>query len=265
MTQAAVTALRAESQRVMDLCASLTAEEWEAASDCAGWRVQDVVSHMASVFHTVADPATIEAGPPGDAEASAEVAVRARRDWAPARVEEDYRHWAALGLDAVAAMQEPPARDTVVPLANLGSHPLHLLANAFVFDHYCHLRYDIGPAVARAADLPEDPDALAETRVWMLAGLPQMCASALEEATTAPLNLVLEGPGGGCWTMRPAGADGLCPIEVGNDPAARATVTSTVAALISWGTKRRDWRRCAVSTEGDEELATRWLDAVNVI
>ena len=32
------------------------------------------------------------------------------------------------------------AATTVVPLANLGSHPLHLLANALVFDHYCHLR-----------------------------------------------------------------------------------------------------------------------------
>ena len=72
--------------------------------------------------------------------------------------------------------------DTVVPLSDLGEHPLHLLGNAIAFDHYCHLRHDIGAAVERAAALPHDPEVLAPTIEWMLAGLPQMCADALAAA-----------------------------------------------------------------------------------
>ena len=28
------------------------------------------------------------------------------------------------------------------PLADLGTYPMHMVANAFAFDHYCHLRID---------------------------------------------------------------------------------------------------------------------------
>ena len=60
--------------------------------------------------------------------------------------------------------------EVVVPLGNLGSHPLHLLANALVFDHYCHLRHDmLGPnGPVDRPDFPIDELRIAPILDWML-------------------------------------------------------------------------------------------------
>lgn len=151
MTRAAIAALRAEHSRALELFDSLTADEWARPSGCAGWTVHDVAQHMAATFHSIADPSTIETGSTPDVEANAEVPVQARRDWTPAQVMAEYREWSLKGIAALEGLQEPPLATTVIPLANLGSHPMHILANAIAFDHYCHLRHDIGAAVRRAS------------------------------------------------------------------------------------------------------------------
>jgi uncharacterized protein (TIGR03083 family) len=241
------------------LFATLNDDEWQAASGCAGWRVQDVVQHMASTFHVIADPATIEGGSSPDAEQNAEVPVQARRDWSVAQVLAEYEEWSEKGIAALSALQEPPMADTVVALSNLGSHPLHILGNAIVFDHYCHLRHDIGATISRAADLPRDEAALAATAEWMLAGLPQMCAPALRDRTQG-VNLVFEGPAGGAYALRPG--DGAWTVAPGADPALPSAV-STVHDFVSWGTKRIDWRELDVHMPDVE--GARTLDAINII
>lgn len=151
--------------------------------------------------------------------------------------------------------------EMVVPISDLGSHPLHLMGNAIVFDHYCHLRYDIGAAVDRAAALPRDELALGATVEWMLAGIPQMCATALAAAPQQAVNLVFEGPGGGNFVLAP-GDDGWT-VREGSDATA-PTITSGSHEFVSWGTKRSDWRD---STTGDTSNsdAAAVLDAINVI
>ena len=151
--------------------------------------------------------------------------------------------------------------DMQVPLSDLGTHPLNLLGNAIVFDHYCHLRHDIGAAIERAAALPHDDGALTATREWMLAGLPQMCAEALAAVPPQSVNLVFEGPGGGSHVLAP-GADGWTVSE-GVDPVA-PTVRSTVHDFVSWGTKRADWRS-SVTGDVDHPAVAAILDAVNII
>jgi hypothetical protein len=258
MSEGAVEPLDEEIGRARALITSLTDEEWELPSGCAGWRVQDVVIHMACVFHAIADPSTIEPGTTDDAEANAEVPVQARRHLAPSAVVEEYERWCGPGRDALAGMQAPGVGETVVPLGNLGAHPLHLLANAIVFDHYCHLRHDIGASVPRAAALPRDEAALEATLVWMLAGLPQMCAGALADCDTG-VNLVLEGPGGGRWTLRPGASWTVAPDV---DPAL-PTAVSAAHDFVAWGTKRADWRDVGVRL--DDAAGARTLDAINVI
>jgi hypothetical protein len=267
MSADAIPALHAERELVLALARSLTPQEWEAASDCDGWRVQDVVTHMASVFQQIAAPGTLPTGASDDAEQNAEVPVQDRKGWTAAEALAAYEEWSTTGIGALTALQDPPMSDTVVPLGNLGSHPLHLLANALVFDHYCHLRHDIlapnGP-IAREP-LPSDELRLAPTMTWMLAGLPQMCAAALT-AVERPLNLVFEGPGGGSWTLSPAvDPDGFVTLTAGVDPAAAATATSTAHDFVCWGTKRRDWRDCGVRVDGDDTYAASVLDGINVI
>jgi uncharacterized protein (TIGR03083 family) len=265
MSHAAIEALTTESERALALFRTLTAEEWRADSGCTGWRVQDVACHMASVYHSIADPSTIEGGTSPDVEENAEVPVQARRDWTPEQVIAEYVEWSEKGIAAMTGMQEEPLASMVIPLANLGSHPMHILANAIVFDHYCHLRHDIGRAVARAAELPHDDAALRATLEWMLAGLPQMCATALAGCEQA-VNLVFDGPGGGSYLLAPVpGGEGWAVTD-GADPEA-PSVFSSAHDFVSWGTKRRDWREVARldADPGVADRAAATLDAINVI
>jgi uncharacterized protein (TIGR03083 family) len=261
MTAAAIPALETQVRHVKDLCGTLTPEEWAAASGCEGWRVQDVVQHMAAVFQQIADPASIDTGDSGRAEMAAEVPVQARKDWTVDEVVASYDEWSAKGVAALAALQEPPMADAVVPLSDLGSHPLHLLGNAIVFDHYCHLRHDIGAAVDRAASLPREEDALTATREWMLAGLPQMCAEELAAVPRQAVNVVFEGAGGGRYLLAPDGDSWT--VSEGSDADA-PTITTSVHDFVSWGTKRSDWRD-GVTGDGDHPDVASVLDAINII
>ena len=261
MTKQAIEALEIEIGRAKELLGSLSDEEWAAASGCDGWRVQDVVQHMAAVFQQIAAPDTLETGQAESTEATAELSVQARKDWEPARVVAGYDEWSEKGMVALNGLQDPPMAEMVVPMSDLGSHPLHMLANALAFDHYCHLRHDIGMSIERSANLPRDESVLDPGIEWMLAGLPQMCADTLAAAPAQPLNLVLEGPGGGEWTLAP-GDDGWTVTE-GRDPDA-PTIVSTAHDFVSWGTKRSNWRNTS-SGDVDSPEVQQVLDAINII
>ena len=260
MSAAAIDALQAEIARARPLMASLTPDEWAADSGCAGWSVQDVFCHMASVFHSIADPTTIVGGTSANAEENAEVPVQARRTWNSQQVVAEYDEWSDKGLTALTALQSAPMADTVIALANLGSHPMHILANAIVFDHYCHLRHDIGRAISRAAALPRDEGALSATLEWMLAGLPQMCDSLLSVCTQG-VNLVFEGPAAGDYVLTPG--QPFWTVSGGRDPSL-PVATTTVHDFVSWGTKRADWRDSA-KMEPRDGAAEATLDALNII
>ena len=261
MTAAAIPALETQVRHVKELFATLTPAEWAMESGCVGWRVQDVVQHMAAVFQQIADPSSIDSGDSGKAEVAAEVPVQARKDWTVNEVMTAYNEWSEKGVVALAALQEPPMADAVVPLSDLGSHPLHLLGNAIVFDHYCHLRHDIGAVVDRAAALPREEDALFATRDWMLAGLPQMCASELAAAPQQAVNLVFEGPGGGSFVLAPGDHGWTVNESTAPD---EPTVTTSVHDFVSWGTKRSNWRE-QVTGDSDNPDVAGVLDAINII
>lgn len=265
MSKQAIAGLEAEIARARELFASLSHDEWEAPSGCAGWRVQDVAQHMAAVYQQIAAPDTIDAGDSGKAEEAAEVPVRARRDWAPSQVIAAYDEWSAKGLAALSALQDPPLADTVVPLSDLGSHPMHLLGNAIAFDHYCHLRHDIGAAVERAAALPQDADVLEPTLEWMLAGLPQMCATELADAPSQPVNLVFDGPAAGSWCLTPGdGGPGTQWVVAHGADDDAPVVRTTAHDFVAWGTKRADWRSSVTGDVSNAAIAGV-LDAINVI
>ncbi len=265
MSKQAIIGLQAEVERAKALFATLSDEEWAAASGCEGWRVQDVAQHMAAVYQQIAAPDTIDAGDSGKAEVAAEVPVQARRDWTPQQVMAAYDEWSEKGLAALAGLQEAPLADTVVPLSDLGEHPMHLLGNAIAFDHYCHLRHDIGAAVDRAAELPRDEQVLAPAVEWMLAGLPQMCADALAAVPQQPVNLVFDGPAANSYCLTPgdpsAGPRWVIANGVDDDA---PLVRTTAHDFVSWGTKRADWRGTSTGDVSNPNVALV-LDAVNII
>ncbi|MEY2458489.1 MAG: hypothetical protein QOG30_319, partial [Acidimicrobiaceae bacterium] len=188
MTAEGVAALRADREEVLALAASLSPEEWAAPSDCEGWRVQDVVAHLANTFRAVVDPGSLAPGVPGDLEATQSAQADAHRAWTPDQVLADYEQISESGLAALETFQGPPPLDTMIPIEDAGMYPLHLVANALAFDHFCHLRNDIlqprGP-IARPAP-PADALRVGATLEWLLAGLPQM-STGLADVVTKPL------------------------------------------------------------------------------
>jgi uncharacterized protein (TIGR03083 family) len=265
MSAEAIDALSAERALVLDLIGSLTDDEWQLPSDCDGWRVQDVIAHMSAVFVTVSGGTTARAEPASDdAERNADAAVDERRAWSSNDVAAEYERSSEAAIAGLAAMQGTPMGDTVIPLGNLGSHPMHLLADALAFDHYCHLRHDLiqpGGPLDRPP-LPVDDLRLRPTMLWMLAGLPQMCADALA-LLERPVDLVFEGAGGGTWSLKPGAP--FVSVDPGHAGDAAATITSAAHDFVSWGTKRRNWRDMGVRLEGDTDYAATVLDAINII
>jgi hypothetical protein len=118
-----------------------------------------------------------------------------------------------------------------------------LLIGAMVFDHHTHLRHDIVPALG-VADPGTDADRMTVVIEWMLDG---------------SIGLVLEGMGGGAWTIYPGG-----DIRAGIAGPA-VLIEASAVEFPDWGTKRCDWRARQVHLCGDESRGTRFLDWVNVV
>jgi len=247
MTSAAVDALRADHGALVNITTSLSDEQWSAPSGCAGWAVRDVVGHMTQLFRQVVDPGGL---PPPDPSLSTERTqerwVEAMRQEPVERLVADYR---TLGDQAIGALAGMQGNDTVVDLGDLGRHPLHLIANAFAFDHYTHIRVDLfAPAGPLGADPPPTDERHLEAAAdSIVAGIPQMSP----DAVTQPVELVLTGPGG-----RTA--------HLGPDGAPDATVTSFVRDLVLWSTGRGSWRDLDVSISGDPAVAEHFCGTVHV-
>ena len=93
----------------------------------------------------------------------------------------EYETYSGQVADLVATLQDPPMSETMLPMGDLGTHPMAIMPSTFLFDNYCHLRNDIlkpnGPI--DRPEPPRDEMRLQPTIEWMLAGLPWMCASQL--------------------------------------------------------------------------------------
>ena len=245
---------------------TLTEDEWAMPSGCAGWRVQDVAAHASSNFKATADPpaAPAEPLPPMPAERLMDLLVEPRLQWSTAQVLEELRTYSPRLVEALSALQEEPFASTPMTIADLGTYPMHQLADAYAFDLYCHLRIDVlaphGPVEREVP--PADEARLVPVVGWMLAGLPKMQGDAFP-FVDRPLTLRLTGPGGGRWTINGTG-DGHVDLEPGGSPDATTTITSDTHAFVLWGTKRADWREHA-AIEGDAELAERFLDTLNIV
>ncbi len=286
MTQDAVDAVRLAVDEAKQILPTLSAAEWAAPSRCPGWRVQDLVAHMSSNFKETVDPSPPPPEPPAlPAEAMMELLVDPRRAWAPEQVRDEYLRYCDDAVNVLASLQAEPVASNVVPLADLGSYPMHLLADAYAFDHYCHQRVDLlapeGPIVRPVE--PAGDIRLRPAVRWMLAGLPQM-QPGLEQYLPAAgaLRLTLTGAGAGSWLVRRDGdtivveaddaggrgdADGGQAGDAdggGNEQDEIAEIVSGAHAFVLWGTTRAPWRaHCAV--RGDDAAATRFLDALNII
>jgi len=255
-----VAALRAEREEVLAFCRRLTPEEWEAPSGCPGWSVKGVVSHMGAAFHGCFTPWFFRIMRTDNVERSSDKDVAQRASWEPAKVLSEYDRWSGRYL-AIQGLTRPLG-GVKIPLGELGKYPLGIFPAAFTFDHHTHLRHDMAEALGKTPP-PTDGARMAVVLEWMMAGLPQMCRDAMT-VIDQPLDLTLTGPGGSTWGLSPS-EGGLLEVTPGGISGAKAEILGVAREFVLWGTKRRPWGDHDVKIKGDEEFATRFLDALNIV
>jgi uncharacterized protein (TIGR03083 family) len=247
-----------------EVVASLTPDEWARPSRCAGWSVQDLVAHTGSNFRVLAEPSDPTAPAPQveTAEQLQELLVEQRRGWSSADVAGEFQKHLGPALGALGALQDEPLAASPITLTDLGTYPMHALADAFAFDLWCHLTVDLlAPTGPVDRPRPQATDDLLGPAVgWMLTGLPQMCPP-VSTVLDRPFGVRLTGAGGGEWTLLPG--ESLLTVVPGlQDPV--ATATSPAADFVLWGTTRTPWRE-SVEVEGDADYAARVLDRVDIV
>jgi len=253
-----VTALQADHDAVLAVARSLSPEEWAAESGCPGWTVQDIVSHLATLFWLVVDPSVLP-DPTGLAtEAAQDQAVASRRGWSADQVLADYATVGAKAIEAVRGLVGLP--DLVLPMGDLGTYAAPTLVTAFNFDHYTHLRADLlaprGP-VERPVP-PSDELRMGPVVAWILAALPQQCA-ALLAALPGPVVLDLTGPAGGRHRIDSSGVR-----DDRGEGDALATITCSTSDLAWWVTGRASWEQLGVYAIGAPAALAAVRDHVHV-
>jgi uncharacterized protein (TIGR03083 family) len=249
----AIEAIDADRAALLDISRGLTDELWQAPSGCAGWRVQDLVAHLANLFWLVVDPTVLPdtAGLP--TETAQELAVQARRDWSAADVLADYEAVSKTGLDRLAGLA---GLDGELSFGDLGTYQLAVLPSAYSFDHYTHIRADLfaprGPLTGEPP--PSDELRLGSALDWVEAALPQQNAAAAD-ACTLEIHVTGTVSGGTVSGGTVSGGTGSASpgarlIRFGHGQAT-ATISSDGPALVRWITQRGSWAELDVEAAGD--------------
>ena len=231
----AIEATSADRGALLDIAAGLTPQQWQEPSGCAGWSVQDVVTHLANLFWLVADTSKLPDTSGEATEAAQDIAVAARRGMSPQEALADYEKASDIGLQRLAELAEA---DIELPLGKFGTYQSPVLASAYAFDHYTHLRADLFPPRGPLASQqpPSDELRLAAALDWIEAALPQQYPAA---ALDCSLEIQVTGT-----------AARLITFGSGE---AMATICSDGPALVRWVTHRATWAELGVDTVGDEQ------------
>jgi len=232
----AIEALAADREAVLKIGAGLGDAEWGLQSGCPGWSVQDVLAHLGALYWAVVDPSTLPDVADLPTERAQEVLVEQRRTWTPAQVLADYD---TVSTQALAAFEGLADQEFEVPLGDLGTYPASVLASAFAFDHFLHIRSDLfaprGPLTG--APPPSDELHLGPALDWVEAALPQQNAAALAGLRDA-VEIDLSGPGARLIRLGPGEA--------------ASRIRSDTPSFVRWVTQRTTWEAAGVDCSGHQ-------------
>jgi uncharacterized protein (TIGR03083 family) len=249
-------AFRAERAEILRFCRELDEQEWSAPSLAAGWRVQDVVAHISATCRSFFTPSVLTMMRMKDLERTNDLFVVERRGQPVAQTLAEYERWSRM----IGVAARLPLDWLRLPMAELGWYPGGMMiGGAMTFDHHTHLRHDIAPALGRPVP-GTDANRMATVLEWMFAVLRNQVRSARPEWFVHPITLVLEGPGGGIWSVSPGGV-----VTTGPSDKPAATITGRAVEFPEWATHRADWRDRDLRITGDSDYSARFLDFVRVV
>ncbi|ROO87837.1 uncharacterized protein (TIGR03083 family) [Actinocorallia herbida] len=253
-------ALDVTRNNLIEYCRALDADQWLQPSKAEGWSVKDVVAHLGGSCRVIFSPGSAAMMTTDDIEDWNEKAVAQRREWPSWKVLDEFETWSRRAITLGNAVSLTPMAHARVPVGEIGTYPVgHLMAGAPVFDQFTHLHHDIAPAVGQTAPRPST-DQLEVAVAWMVAVLANQLRKAPMAWVGGPVNLELTGPGGAAMHITSGGL-----LKAGASWAHAATITAGAESFVSWGTKRTAWKDGKVELGGDESLAARVLDGINVV
>src|SRR6201995_836479 len=188
--------MRAAADDLADIGRVLNDTEWQTPSAAAGWSVRDVISHIGCLLELLQAAVRGEAVPDSGIEPLNDGMVAERRGWDNTRILENVQKQLEEAIAMFIPLQDAPMASVEAPMLDLGTYPLHAIADMFTFDMTTHLWYDIlaprGPIDRQLPTL--DEARLGPAVSWLLGGIPKMQPN-LAGHLTAPLALPLTGPG----------------------------------------------------------------------
>jgi uncharacterized protein (TIGR03083 family) len=165
----------AENARLLAQLRGLAGGQWQAATDCTGWTVRDVVVHLVASAQAQANPVefarqvlagrrlTAEIGGRHWVDGLNEAQLRARTDWTPAALPDAWERHSAAALTARRRMPAPIRALPVLPIGTalgvrIGWQPIgYLFDIGFTRDVWMH-RVDIARAAGIAPELTPEHD-----------------------------------------------------------------------------------------------------------
>jgi uncharacterized protein (TIGR03084 family) len=195
--------LSAETGRLDEVLGGIGEDDWDAPSAAAGWRVRDVVLHLAQTEELVVasangDPAPWGQHPGETVEDLVARAVKAERDTPAAAV---YQRWRTARTAALDALRDCPP-GTRLPWATNALSPA-TLATTRLAEHWAHALDITGPLGIGY------PDTERLRHIAWLATRTLPYALAVAGQPAGPVRCVLTAPGGGTWEFGPADAPSL--------------------------------------------------------
>ena len=265
MSKAGIAGMRRAAQDIIDVARTLDDADWHAPSAATGWATKDVVTHVGSLLEDLVAAVDRQPLPDMGIEPLNDLQVAERRHLSGQEAVAFFEEQFGRAIAAFEPLQDEPLASIETQMLDLGSYPLHSIADMFTFDMSTHLRYDVlaprGPIERDVS--PLDEVLLGPSVAWLLGGIPKMQPT-LGTAVSGPLALDLSGPGGrgvlidvgdGAITVVPSADAGASAI---------ATISSTTADFLTWSTRRTAWRD-VVTISGDHAAAQRFLDTLDLI
>ncbi len=257
-----------ELEAIVDLCAPLTDEQWDAPTPCPGWSVGDVVAHTVDIEASLGGAPRPTHEPDwsalphaeGDFGRFTEIGVDARRGRPMGEVLDELRAAIAMRRPQLDALD--PDGTALGPLGK--PMPVDRLLRMRIFDTWVH-QQDIRAAIGSDGGWNSNGAGIAFMQI--VAALPYVWARGAKAAPGQVLHVVIVGPGLHHEVFAQVDDAGR-GVRVDETPQADVTMNTTWAALVqlSCGRLAPDDPTLVgrVELSGDRDLGAALLSGMTI-